>query len=81
MAADDAPFRKTFRPRRAHKIGGQHVEHRAARHAREKRDRTRAERERGKHQKRNPAVPRRRQPLQCDGEQQDQEQTDPVDGE
>ena len=74
----DDPFAESLRARGADEVGVERVEHRRARHAREKGDRAHAERERGQHEKTQAAVAGRRQPVQRDGEKQDEQQPDPV---
>ena len=72
---------QSLRARRAHVVGAERVEHGRPRHAREEGDGAHPERERRQHQIAQTAEARGRQPVQRDGEQQDEQQADPVDGE
>src|SRR5437667_6503695 len=81
VPANDAPLAESLGARRPDEIRGQDVEHRSARHARQKRDRAGAQRQRGQDEKLGSPIPGRRQPAQRHREQQNQQQANPVDRE
>ena len=77
-AEHDPALAQSLGARGADEVALQHLLHRGAGHARQERHRAHPERDRRQDQIREPARARRRQPAQVHGEDQDQEQADPV---